>query len=328
MAAYFSKRGIRENRIANAGRWPVRLTRFQLVDDYEFPATNFPEFFFVEEGQFLHESARGTQSVREGTAILVHPGQRHAVRSPKAVAKAVAVTRLRYLPEWFSREYEIIVRTPDLLGLFFDQSWMRHPREEKVHVFATRGVGSVRIRSELDHLGELFREGRQGEPVARLCVLKLFSLLVDEHRRYWRGAADLELAPEVVHALDRIESSIVRGEPFDVATMPTGRFEREAMEHAFTELCGLSLADYAARRRAFHAAFLLLTAETDLEEIAASLGWDDRADFAKSFEDHFDIPPSLYRRKFAKPTAESDRTDDRVESGESAGAVETAEAKP
>ncbi|MCB1204810.1 MAG: helix-turn-helix transcriptional regulator [Verrucomicrobiae bacterium] len=297
MAHFFKKSGIAENRIENSGRWPVRLTNFQLIDDYEFPATNFPEIFFVQEGHFLHETAAGTQAVREGVAMMVNPGQRHTVKQPSDVV----LTRLRFLPEWLTREYEIIIRSPDLLSLFFDQSWFRYPRDENLHVFTTRGDGAARIRDELAYLGGLLREKRHLEPVARVSVLKLMMLLADEHRRFWRGVSEIEILPEAAHALDEIEGCILRAEAFDPAALPRGGFERRAVAKAFGELTGMEMTDYALRRRVFHAAFRLLTTREEPRRISKALGWPTTGEFSKQFEAVFDIPPAVYREKFGLP---------------------------
>lgn len=297
MALFFKKSGIAENRIENSGRWPVRLTNFQLIDDYEFPATNFPEIFFVQEGHFLHETAAGTQAVREGVAMMVNPGQRHTVKQPSEVV----LTRLRFLPEWLTREYEILIRSPDVLSLFFDQSWFRYPRDENLHVFTTRGDGTVRIRDELAYLGGLLRDKRHLEPVARVSVLKLMMLLADEHRRFWRGVSEIEILPEAAHALDEIEGCILRAEPFEPAAMPRGGFERRAVDKAFTELTGMGMTDYALRRRVFHAAFRLLTTREEPRRISKTLGWPTTGEFSKQFEAIFDIPPAVYREKFGLP---------------------------
>lgn len=46
--------------------------------------------------------------------MMVNPGVRHSIRQPEEAL----LTRLHYLPEWLSREYEIIVNSPDLFSLF------------------------------------------------------------------------------------------------------------------------------------------------------------------------------------------------------------------
>lgn len=297
MALFFKKSAIGENRIENSGRWPVRVTQFQLIDDYEFPATNFPEIFFVREGSFLHETDAGTQSVREGVAMMVNPGQRHAVKQPDEVV----LSRVRFLPEWLSLEYPIIVNSIRVLSLFFDQSWFRYPRDENLHVFTTRGEGAVAIRAEMDYLRGLLREKRQLEPIARVSVLKLMMILADEHHRFWRGVSEVEMLPQAKHALDEIEASVLRSEAFDPAKMPRGGFEKRAVTKAFGELTGMNLVDYAARRRAFHAASRLLSGNEEPRRISKALGFANTAEFSKQFEAVFDIPPAVYRQKFGAP---------------------------
>lgn len=297
MALFFKKPEIGENRIENSGRWPVRLTQFQLIDEYEFPATNFPEIFFVQEGNFLHETDAGGQAIREGAAIMVNPGLRHTVKQPDEVL----LTRVRFLPEWLTREYEIIVNTPHLLSLFFDQSWFRFPREENLHVFTTRGNGTSRVRAELEYLRDLLRKKRQFEPVARVAVLKLMMILADEHRRFWRGISEIEILPEAKHALDHIESCILRAEPFEAGKMPRRGFGKRVIDKAFGDLTGMSTTDYAARRRMFHAACRLLTGSEEPRQISKSLGFSGTPEFAKCFEEIFDIAPAVYRQKFGAP---------------------------
>lgn len=297
MALFFKKSGIGENRIENSGRWPVRLTHFQLIDDYEFPATNFPEIFFVQEGNLLHETEAGTQAIREGAAIMVNPGHRHTVKQPDEVV----LTRVRFLPEWLTREYEIIANTPNVLSLFFDQSWFRFPRDENLHVFTTRGDGAARIRAELEYLRDLLKEKRQLEPVTRVAVLKLMMLLADEHNRFWRGVSEVEMLPEAKHALDQIESCVLRAEPFDAGKMSRGGFEKRAIDKAFEDLTGMSMTDYAQRRRVFHAACRLLNSQHEPRRISKDLGFTTTAEFGKQFEAVFDIAPAVYRQKFGVP---------------------------
>ncbi len=297
MGLFFKRSSIAENRIENSGRWPVRLTHFYLIDDYEFPATNFPEIFFVQEGNFLHETEIGTQAVREGTAMMVNPGTRHSVKQPEEAV----LTRLRFLPEWLSEEYQILANSPNLFSLFFDQSWFRFARDENLHVFTTRGEGAVRVRQELEYLWELLRNKRQLEPIARVSVLKLMMLLTDEHQRFWRGVSEVEILPEVKHALDRIEATILKAAPFDPNKMARGGFEKRKIEDSFDEVMGMGLSDYAHRRRVFHAACRLLTSHEEPRKISKDFGFASIAEFKKEFEAVFEISPAVYRQKFGLP---------------------------
>jgi AraC-like DNA-binding protein len=297
MALFLKKSGIGENRIENSGRWPVRLTHFRLIDDYEFPATNFPEIFFVQQGNFLHETDAGSQAIREGAAMMVNPGNRHTVRQPEEVVLA----RVRFLPEWLTSEYGTIANSPKVLLLFFDQSWFRCPREGDFHVFTTCGEGSARIRAELEYLRDLLRDKRQLEPVTRVVVLKLLMLLADEHHRFWRGVSEVEVLPEAKQALDQIESCIVRGESFEAAKISRSGFGKGAVEKAFEDLTGMSMSSYAQRRRVFHAACRLLDGQEEPRRLSKDLGFPSTSEFGNEFEAVFDIAPAVYRQKFGVP---------------------------
>lgn len=301
MGLFFKKSSIAQNRIENSGRWPVRLTHFQLIDEYAFPATNFPEIFFVQQGNFLHETDVGTQAVREGTVIVVNPGHRHTIKQPEEVA----LTRIRFLPEWLTHEYQLIANSPDVLSLFLDQSWFRYPRDENLHVFTTKGDAAVRVRSEIEYLNELLRDKRQLEPVARVSVIKLMMLLADEYIRFWRGVSEIEVLPEAKHALDQIEATILQAAEFDPQKMPRGGFEKKAIERAFGELTGMSMIDYYQRRRVFHAACRLLTDTVEPRIISKELGYATTSEFGRQFEAVFDIPPKVYREKFGPVEEES-----------------------
>lgn len=303
MGMFFKKSTISDNRIENSGRWPVRLTNFYLIDEYEFPATNFPENFFVQEGNFLHETDVGTQAVREGAVVVVNPGHRHTIKQPEEVV----LTRLRYLPEWLTLEYEIIANSPNLLTLFFDHSWFRYPREDNLHVFTTRNEGAGRIRDELEYLRNLLKEKRQLEPITRVSVLKLMMLLTDEHQRFWRGVSEIEILPEAKHALDEIEATIRRAAIFDPAKMPRGGFDKRTIETAFEDLTGMSMDDYAHRRRVFHAACRLLTSGDEPRRISKEMGFASTSEFGREFEAVFDISPQIYREKFSLVAGEDTR---------------------
>jgi hypothetical protein len=303
MGMFFKKSTISNNRIENSGRWPVRLTNFYLIDEYEFPATNFQENFFVQEGNFLHETDVGTQAVCKGAVVVVNPGHRHTIKQPEEVV----LTRLRYLPEWLTLEYEIIANSPNLLTLFFDQSWFRYQREDNLHVFTTRNEGAGRIRDELEYLRNLLKEKRQLEPITRVSVLKLMMLLTDEHQRFWRGVSEIEILPEAKHALDEIEATIRRAAIFDPAKMPHGGFDKRAIETAFEDLTGMSMDDYAHRRRVFHAACRLLTSGDEPRRISMELGFASTSEFGREFEAVFDISPQIYREKFSLLAGEDTR---------------------
>ncbi|MEM7697928.1 MAG: AraC family transcriptional regulator [Verrucomicrobiota bacterium] len=294
MGLFFGKNVSGDNRIENVGRWPMRVTHFHLVDDYEFPATNFPEVFFVQDGTFLHESDGSTQALREGAVLVVNPGSRHRIRRPEGVT----LSRIRFLPEWFTLEYELIANSPTLLSVFFDQSWFRYPREEGIHVFLLASERAPRVKGIFDDLWEMLKAGKHNDPALRVTLLSLLSRLAEDYDRYWRGVAEVERTAEAKYALDVVEKSIVSGQPFQSAKMPRAGFEKRKIRTAFEELTGMELDTYADRRRVFHAAVRLLLRDDEPRKISKDLGFTTTSEFSKRFEAIFDISPSVYREKF------------------------------
>ncbi len=132
-------------------------------------------------------------------------------------------------------------------------------------------------------------------------------LLADEHHRFWRGVSEIEVLPEAAHALDEVEGCILRAEAFDPAAMPRGGFEKRAIEKAFNELTGMTMPDYAHRRRVFHAAFRLLTTREEPRRISKALGWASTGEFTKQFASVFDIPPPSTARNSDSPSGRKEK---------------------
>ena len=80
--------------------------------------------------------------------------------------------------------------------------------------------------------------------------------------------------------------------------MPRGGFEKLAIEKAFGEITGMTMSDYARRRRVFYAACHLLFSTEEPRRISKALGFVSMSEFNREFESIFDIPPSVYREKF------------------------------
>ncbi len=265
-----------------------------LTDDYDFPATNYPELFVVEKGGLLHETQSGKQAIREGFAMVVHPGHRHTVRKPEGVV----LSRIRYLPEWFTMEYDAISGMPDVLTLFFDQSWLQYPREDAFHVFQMRNETRGLIEAEIQFLQQILKTGQHLSPVPRLSLLKMMSLVAQDFERFWRGAGSPKMKPPVKFAMDVIEKRVISGESFREPSLRSDRYDKIEIESAFRTFTGLSPIEYCERRRIFHAAHALIATDEDPSSIARDTGFPDTAKFQAIFAETFEISPRVYREKF------------------------------
>ena len=147
MPPFFKRSKHGENRIENAGRWPIRLTHFYLTDDYDFPATNYPEFFYIREGGFFHETKSGKQSIREGYSMVIHPGHQHSISN----SENVVLSRIRFLPEWFTKEFYAIVGMPDVA--------IENVVLHNVEIHYPGGANPYYAKVGLDELDKVLEEG-------------------------------------------------------------------------------------------------------------------------------------------------------------------------
>jgi AraC-like DNA-binding protein len=303
MALFLKKNAIRENRIENVGRWPIRLTDFYLVDDYEFPPSRFTEIFFVRAGNFLHETENGTQAVRAGTAVVHHPSSRHVVKQPDQVK----LSRVRFLPEWFAGDFPSLLGAPDVISLIFSPSWFQLPQESRLQVFTTRESQQPFIVSLLDLLHQGLRTGRHAEPISRVTLLEILLLLGDEYHVYWRGGNRLDLPDEVTTSLELIERSISSGGRLPLKQLQVDtRRSQDDLNQIFRKYLGLPLVDYAQGRRVHHAAHRLLTSSEPVKAISSTFGFSDPSQLEKAFEKTLGLGPNAYRMKFAPSGSAAD----------------------
>jgi AraC family transcriptional regulator of adaptative response / methylphosphotriester-DNA alkyltransferase methyltransferase len=72
---------------------------------------------------------------------------------------------------------------------------------------------------------------------------------------------------------------------------------RRQLQRAFAEAASTSFRDELARVRMQHARDLLAADELPVRQVAASVGYHQPAQFAKSFRRYHGHPPSTYRRE-------------------------------
>jgi AraC-like DNA-binding protein len=299
MALFTKRDGIRENRIENAGGWPIRQTDFFLIDDYEFAPSQYPEIFLVRAGNFLHETDQGTQAVRAGTAMVHHPSCPHVIKRPEQVH----LTRIRFLPEWFAGEFKTIMQAPDAMGLFFAPYWFDIPTETRLHVFHTPDVQNPFLSTSFELLGQLLRGNRHDEPIVRITLLQIMLLLGDYYHVYWRGGNRLPISEKILKALGIIEGAVASGGrmPLKQLQATTG-LSQDALTKDMRKCLGIGMVDYVQRRRLHHVARQLIATDDSPADIAAAFTFKDGPLFEKEFEKEFDFVPSAYREKFGLAT--------------------------
>ncbi len=295
MPLFARKDRVRDNRIDNAGRWPVQITRFELLEDYEHPAREYPEIFVVEDGGFLHESDSGTQALRRGSVVVNHPGNRHAVKQPEGAR----IARVRFLPEWFANDLEQIVKAPDLFSLIFAHLWLDYPSESTLFTFTLSEDRMAAVESDLYILWTELNEGRQMSALAKITLFKLLLHISDEFAIFWRQQNRIELRPEILTALLWMEDAISRGTTIQLKDMePEIGMTLDHFGKIFKKVAGITPAAYFQQRRLHRGAWRLLTTDERIREVAKKTGFTDFDQFSKLFQKQFELSPGVYRQKF------------------------------
>lgn len=303
----FAKGKQKQNRIENAGDWPIRSTDFFLVDDYEFPPSPYTEIFLVRAGNFLHETDFGAQAIRSGSAIIHYPSARHTIKRPDQVH----LTRLRFLPEWFAGDFVTLLESPDVVSLVFANDWFDLPREMKLEVFSTQSARLPVLATMFELMGEILRDQGQAEPMARITLLEIMLLLGDDYHAYWRGGNRLPIPEQVLGAMTIVERSVASGGRTPVKQLQESiGMSQEELSTAFRRHLGMALPDFVQRRRLQHAAKRMLKTLDSSEHVAKIFGFKDAETFESDFEARFQFSPSVYREKFGgEPPALADGRD-------------------
>ncbi len=297
MPLLFLRRSHRKkNRIDVRSNWPVQISDITLKQSYTVEPKRFPEIYLVTSGTVFHASPDGRQSLRPGSVIVAHAGSTHHFSQP---AGATLVS-LGFIPEWLAAHFALILRCPDLFSLIFIHCWLDYPSDQKIFVFPLSEGRLRRIDSDLATIRDEASENRPVSSLLEIAFMKFLLELAAEFGIFWRHKNRIQLRGEIVHALTAVESAIARGEPLRLKSLePAAGISIDHLGRTFKKATGSTLVDYAQRRRAHHAAHLLLV-EPDLKAtaVARRLGFTDSAHLAKSFQKFFGHTPNSYRETF------------------------------
>ena len=153
----------------------------------------------------------------------------------------------------------------------------------------------------LDDIGDAFG----GVFYTRGAFSKLLVVLASAWREQTPHGATFDFRPEVWSALGAIDSLIKEGGAFRVE-----QFARRAglTPNSFTRVfgaaTGLAPSDYFQKRRAQHAAHLLLSSSLTVGEIAHRLGYADNAHLTRHFLKTQGLGPRAFRRRYDLHTSD------------------------
>ena len=272
---------------------------FELVSDYALTAREQPEIFLVHSGRAVVDTkpGRGRQVIATGTAIVLRPGDHLSLVS----AQSLAMTSLRFLPEWLSDAWETLLGSPDSVALwgriFYFTTDKKNDRQPQV--FSLEAAAQAATESDLGVIrSELVSNNARGG-LTKLSLLKILLHLASAHGRFWRGEHHLKWPAELPALLTIFERTAIQARRMNQrqAASESG-IQEEQLSKVIKEGLGMEPMDYLERRRAQHAARQILAGETSAEAIVAHTGFSNASGLDEQMKITFGRSTAEYRADF------------------------------
>ena len=291
------------NEVWKHGAWPLRLRKFRLDADFQLTQREQPELFFVESGKGMQSSpvGAGSQALAKGSLLVLPPGTTSLIER----SHHLEITGIRFLPEWLSDCGSFLFSNEDVMALWASMFWFgRGPHQgfdfNAPHVIHLDEREQASVGADLRDIEYSMSES-QPTSMAKLSLLKI--LLQSAHRlnSYWRGekhlhwdATTLELVALFERVVDRgIRMNLSQAEK--ASGVPTPEIER-----VFHEDIGFTPMVYLERRRAHHAARLMLTSDMTDSDIVDYTGFLKSSRMNNAMESALGRSASAYRSDFCR----------------------------
>lgn len=225
-------------------------------------------FSFVLAGSYLENYGRGTHTRRPSTMVLHPPQESHAV------------------------DFQSEVR---ILSVLFDARRLAYIREQAA-VLDFRTSWRTETIAWLGH--RIHQEFRRRDNLSGLAIEGLvFEILAEASRARDMSGRDfprwLERAKDFLR--DHFSESFALDDVAKIAGVHPVHLSR-----VFRKKHGCTVGEYLRRLRVEFACRQISTTDTPLGEIALAAGFADQSHFTKTFQAHFGLKPSEYRKLFRK----------------------------
>ncbi|MEM7221875.1 MAG: AraC family transcriptional regulator [Pseudomonadota bacterium] len=274
---------------------------------------NVARFHLVARGQcwITVDGQEPTIALSTGDLILIPHGSGHTLRdAPDTPAETVE----RVLEETcYPGEGVLVYGGPDLgnatsliCGHFAFDEAAGHPLLDAlppfIHVKGTESLNVVWLENAMRFMGHEAGTGRIGSEaiVLRLTeiifiqVIRTYAEGAGAEQRIISGIAD----PQIGRALAAVHRSPESPWTLENLAREAG-LSRTSFVLRFNELMGMTALQYLTRWRTQKARKLLIEDTIPPAEVAARVGYQSEAAFARVFKKHYGVGPATYRRQRA-----------------------------
>lgn len=259
------------------------------------------EISIIRRGTATHSTSYVSEELGPNTVIVIAPWMVHSIYGVKGLHQ----TNLYYLTEWLADDLMTHWREVGLVPMFLAAALFRRPHGGPIIKFQLEDHELAKVDAEL---ADITRESTQDKPSLTYLRSSLLKVLIQFSRSYAHQSpleVSLGFRDEVVDALQRIEETILRYEPFHVGELASQLdLCPDHFSAIFRESTGWSPMTYYQRRRVQHACNHLLDLSRSVTDIAHELGFCDSAHFSNVFKKHQGMSPNTYRRRYTGPRDE------------------------
>lgn len=259
-------------------------------DHPEPPHTHkFVELVYTASGTGRHTVDGRTYEVRRGDLIFINYGETHAIESEEETS----FFNLLVKPEFLCENLIDGGSVDGVFRLFFseDGATLRDRERRKVHFSGVE-------RTELEQLIERMQTESSGNRIGRQFVLNgymrlVFGMLI--------RALQKEEEPEKKKLSQKAMTAYLDAnftKPLTVASLAAALGYHPAyLGRAFRTLYGMGVKEYLRHRRIAYAADLLTESTASVTDIITAVGYTNRTQFYRDFEEVYGMTPAAYREK-------------------------------
>jgi AraC family L-rhamnose operon transcriptional activator RhaR len=265
------------------GGHPVASARFLLAGSLPAHSHDFLELAFVLAGSGAHVSRGGDSDLREGSVVLVRPGQWHGYRE----CSDLDVFNLYLGPELAHHELSWLFDFPALARFFLQGGQLRTELSSE---------SRSQVASWLEDLG-----GRTPQKVSASSIISLGLASCVLGKVAEIAASDdapaQPLSQPVRDALSAMYADLAHSWTIAELARLTN-ISSSHLQHSFTAQVGSPPMSWLAGVRAERAAMLLIQTDLTTTEIGRQVGWSDGNYASRRFRQAYGTSPRQYRVKF------------------------------
>jgi AraC family transcriptional regulator, L-rhamnose operon transcriptional activator RhaR len=271
---------------------PIHVNRPQHDGHTPLHQHDFLEIALVVSGKALHRTIHGLATVTAGDVFVLRPGDWHAYEACRGLRLANCGLGLDLLAghlAWLRHD-------PTLGPLIQGPATIHLDHAAREHCLAV-----------LDRIVALQADGPE---LRRIDLIGELLLFLAELGRGVTSSPGLRQAPHaaVEHVITVLNADFARDWALDDLAATTA-LDPSYLVRLFRKHTGLSPMAWLARARGERAAVLLLTTDTGIADIGASVGWPDPTNFARRFRSFFRQTPSAYREQLPIPPSDNPPAD-------------------